>query len=551
MSGAAARPFGLSAVLGVAITAACVLWNLDVPTRLGTAFLTEQYLALILGLVLALCNLDLAGENPRWRVPFLAVGAVGFAALVYVAARYAALLPQVAFRPPLLTLLGTVTVALVLDGVRRKAGFTLFLIVLVFLAYALLAHLVPGPLVGRQLSFVRLVQYVGLDPSAVYASPMAVGAIVIVLFVFFGNLLFLAGGGAFFTDLALALTGRARGGSAKIAVVGSALFGSISGSAVSNVVTTGVVTIPLMRRGGYSARDAGAIEAIASTGGQLAPPIMGAAAFLMAEFLEIPYMAVVAAAALPALVYYVALFIQVDLMAARDGISAADEDIRPAAAVLREGWHLLIPFAVLFGALFWLGWNPEDSALLSALSIVVVGALRPYRGERVTLRGLWDSMAETGRSMVPLILIVAAAGMVIGVLNATGLGFALTLMLVQAIGQNVALVLLVAAGLCIVLGMGMPTSGVYVLLAALVAPAIVEAGIAPIAAHLFILYFGMMSMITPPIALAAFAAATISGADPMRTGLAAVRIGWSAFLLPFVFVAAPGLLLQAGPAAAL
>ncbi len=392
----------------------------------------------------------------------------------------------------------------------------------------------------------RLVQYVAFDPSAVFSAPLTIGATVIVLFVFFGNVLFLAGGGAFFTDLALALTGRARGGSAKIAVVGSALFGSISGSAVSNVVTTGVVTIPLMQRGGYRARDAGAIEAVASTGGQLAPPILGAAAFLMAEFLEIPYMDVVAAATLPALIYYVALFIQVDLMAARDGIAAADEDIRPTREVLAQGWHLLLPFVVLFGALFWRKWSPEDAAMLSALVILIAGALRPYGDSRVSFRGLIAACVDTGTAMVALILIVAAAGMVIGVLNATGLGFALSLILVQAVGSNVILLVLIAALICIVLGMGMPTSGVYVLLATLVAPSLVQAGIDRVAAHLFILYFGMMSMITPPIALAAFAASTISGAPPMATGVAAMRLGWSAFVLPFLFVASPALVMADG-----
>lgn len=542
-------PYRVAALWAARITAflipvTCVLWNLDAPIRLGMAFLTEQYLGVILGLVLATCYFGMAAEtrNPAIALAALVAGFIGLAALGFSVLNFTGIIAELAYRPTHLTFIGAAILLLILEGLRRKAGMTMFLLVVIFLAYALMAHLVPGALQGRRMPIERLVQYVAFDPSALYASPLVVGAVVIILFVFFGNVLFLAGGGSFFTDLALALTGRSRGGSAKIAVVGSALFGSISGSAVSNVVTTGVVTIPLMRRGGYSANDAGAIEAVASTGGQLAPPIMGAAAFLMAEFLEIPYMDVVAAAALPALIYYVALFVQVDLMAARDGITAADEDIRPTLKVLAEGWHLLVPFAVLFGALFGFGWGAEDAALLSALSIVIAGTLRPYRGQRVSLKGLLSACVETGQSMVGLILIVAAAGMVIGVLNATGLGFALSLMLVQSVGANAILLLLIAAFICIVLGMGMPTSGVYVLLAALVAPALIEAGIQAIPAHLFILYFGMMSMITPPIALAAFAAATVSGAEPMPTGLAAVKIGWSAFILPFLFVASPSLL---------
>jgi TRAP transporter 4TM/12TM fusion protein len=363
------------------------------------------------------------------------------------------------------------------------------------------------------------------------------------LFVFFGQLLFAAGGGAFLTDLAMAATGRSRGGSAKIAVVGSAMFGSISGSAVSNVVTTGVITIPLMQKGGYSRKDAGAIEAVASTGGQLTPPIMGAAAFLMAEFLEISYLTVASAALIPAVLYYLSVFLQVDLIAGRDGISNTLEDDMTVRRVLSDGWHFILPLGVLLAALFVWRFDPEDSAIMASVAILIVGFGRGYRKERLTFAKLRAVFVDTAISMVDLILVVAAAGFVIGVLNITGLGFALTLVLVNAVGSSPILLLLIAALVCIVLGMGMPTSGVYVLLAALVAPALVEAGVQQIAAHLFILYFGMMSMITPPVALAAFAAATITKADPLATGLAAMRTGWAAFIIPFVFIATPATLM--------
>jgi len=533
------------------ITLSCILWNLDLTTRLGIAVLTEQYLALVLGLSTCIVFLKLSWRGQRdagVNVLDLGCALLGLGTLGYAAFAYPGLLNEIAFRPPVLTFIGTVVTVLVLEGVRRSSGWSLFAIVAVFVGYALMAHLVPGPLVGRNLSLVQLVQYVGFDPSAVFGTPLKVGAEIVILFVFFGTLLFLAGGGEFFTDLSLAATGRTRGGAAKIAVVASALFGSISGSAVSNVVTTGVISIPLMRRGGYTAVDAGAIESVASTGGQLAPPIMGAAAFLMAEFLDIPYMAVATAAAVPALLYYFSVFVQVDLMAARDRISVVDQDIPRLTHVLWRGWHLVIPFVLLLYALFGMNSEPEDAALMSAVAIVIVGFLRPYGGHRLTFRKLLDAFIDTGTSMVELVLIVAAAGFVIGILNITGLGFALTLLLVDIVGGNLVPILLLSAGICIVLGMGMPTSGVYVLLAALVGPAIVSAGVDPIAAHLFLLYFGMMSMITPPIALAAFAAAAISKADAMTTGLAAVRIGWASFVIPFIFVGTPALLLKGPPA---
>ncbi len=537
----------IAGVLATVMCVVCILWNIDTPTRLGFAVLTEQYMAFQLGLAVTIAFLLFGAKGETKTAiswPDLAIAAVGFGVLMYAAWDFSFLLREQSYRPPGITVIGAVVVVTVMEGIRRRAGWALFSIVAVFLVYALFADKVPGDLIGKALTPVRLVQYVGFDPSAVFSTPLAVGTIIVVLFVFFGKLLFAAGGGAFFTDLAMAATGRTRGGSAKISVVASALFGSISGSAVSNVVTTGVVTIPLMRRGGYNKTDAGAIEAIASTGGQLTPPIMGAAAFLMAEFLDISYMTVVVAALVPAALYYVSVFIQVDLIAGRDKIQQVDEDVMRVQDVLKAGWHFGLPFGVLLGALFWLRYDPEDSALLSSIAIVLVGFLRGYRGERLTLSKLRDVFVQTGISMVDLILIVAAAGFVIGILNITGLGFALTLVLVDAIGSNLVLILAVSAIICIFLGMGMPTTGVYVLLAALVAPSLVEAGVSPIAAHLFILYFGMMSMITPPVALAAFAAAAITKSNPLTTGLAAMRVGWAAYIIPFIFVGTPALIME-------
>lgn len=537
------------AALASVMVVACILWNVETPTRMGVAILVQQYLALQLGLALTICYLRFGlGGQVKAQIGWfdLALALVSFAVLMYAAWDFAWLLREQAYRPWQITLIGVVVCVAVMEGVRRRAGLTLFIIVALFMIYALFADRVPGDLVGFALTPERLVGYVGFDPSAVFSTPLRVGTIIVLLFVFFGQLLFAAGGGAFFTDLAMAATGRSRGGSAKISVVGSAMFGSISGSAVSNVVTTGVITIPLMQRGGYSKRDAGAIESVASTGGQLTPPIMGAAAFLMAEFLDISYLTVAAAALVPAILYYISVFIQVDLMAGRDRVQAPDDDILKVREVMASGWHFLIPFAVLLAALFWWRMDPEDSALLASIAIVIVAFARSYRGTRLTLKSLGKVFVDTGTSMVDLILVVAAAGFVIGILNITGLGFALTLVLVDAIGSNLILLLLISAVICILLGMGMPTSGVYVLLAALVAPSLIRAGVEPLAAHLFILYFGMMSMITPPVALAAIAAASITKTNAMATGFAAMRIGWAAYIIPFLFVFTPALLAKSG-----
>lgn len=526
---------------------ACILWNIEAPTRLGFAVLVQQYMALQLGLALTIVFLrfNLHGDiksAPGWLDGMIAC--TTFGVLMYAAYDFSWLLHEQAYRPWQITMVGAVVTVTVMEGIRRRAGWMLFSIVAVFLIYALFADKIPGRLIGKEVSPIRLVQYVGFDPSAVFSTPLAVGTKIVLLFVFFGQLLFAAGGGRFFTDLAIAAIGKRRGGSAKISVIASALFGSISGSAVSNVVTTGVITIPLMKRGGYSAKDAGAIEAVASTGGQLTPPIMGAAAFLMAEFLEISYITIAAAALLPAVLYYFSVFMQVDLIAGRDHIQSNADDGPTTREIMRDGWHFVFPFGLLLFALFWWRLDPEDAALLASIAIVIVGFTRGYRGDKLTVKSLGRVFVDTGTTMVDLILVVAAAGFVIGVLNITGLGFALTLVLIDAVGSNLTLLLGISAFICIILGMGMPTSGVYVLLAALVAPSLVTAGINPIAAHLFILYFGMMSMITPPVALAAFAAAAITKTDPLATGLAAMRVGWAAFIIPFIFVASPALLMN-------
>jgi TRAP transporter 4TM/12TM fusion protein len=366
-------------------------------------------------------------------------------------------------------------------------------------------------------------------------------------FIIFGKLIVKTGGGEFFLDLAMAIMGRRRGGAAKISVISSALFGSISGSAVSNVATTGVMTIPLMTRSGYSRLQAGAIETIASTGGQFMPPIMGAAAFLMAEFLEIAYAEVVIAGLVPALLYYLAVFAQVDLVAARYKITVTQEDLPLTRDVLKKGWHFIVPFLAMLYCLFILNLEAEIAALYASVAIIAGGSIRAYKGIKLSIFNVFSSIWEAGLTMLSLIIIVTAAGFVIGILNISSGGFVLTMFMIQLGGGQLFVLLTIAAIICIILGMGMPTSGVYVLLAALVVPGLVEVGVLPLSAHMFILYFGMMSMITPPIALAAFAAATISGASPMKTGFESMRLGWVAYVVPFLFVLSPTLLLRGDP----
>jgi TRAP transporter 4TM/12TM fusion protein len=534
-------------ILGSLLVILPILWVLEVHALLGLDLFTEQLLAMVLGLALALVYVCVpARRGKRGRVPWydLVAAVLGLATLIHVTVQYERLLIDVSSRTTETLIIGIIVVILVMEGLRRAAGHTLFFVVIAFIVYALVADLVPGQLEGRPVGPEQLLNYLALDTNAVLGIPMKVGSTIVLMFILMGQLLFAAGGGQFLTDIAMATMGRRRGGAAKIAVVASALFGSISGTAVSNVASTGVLTIPMMRRSGYSAVNSAAIEAVSSTGGQLMPPIMGAAAFLIAEFLEIDYADVIVAAAIPALLYYAAIFIQVDLVAARHEIAVVKEDIPRVRTVMRNGWHFILPFVVLFYSLFELLVEAEVAALHASVFIVIFGLIRGYGDKKLRLKDIFSTLPNTSLICMQLFMILGGAGFVIGVLNITGLGGALALALVHMGGGNLAVLLLIAAVVCIILGMGMPTVGVYILLATLVAPAIVESGVSELSAHMFIFYFGMMSMITPPIALAAFAAAAISNSGPMQTGWASMKLGWVAYVIPFVFIASPALLMD-------
>jgi TRAP transporter 4TM/12TM fusion protein len=542
----------IAGFLALCLTLLAIGWSLSFQRTLGISLYPQQFMAAILALAMPIAFLMLPANRRSERVivPWYdcILAVVSFLAVAYVVWRYPQVVNLVFSRPAQAWIPGLIIGVLLLEALRRATGWALVIIISVFILYALFGNYMPGRLAGRAQNWQMLSGYMTFDSNGILGLPMAVAATVVVAFIFFGNLLSLTGGSKFFTDAALIGMGRFRGGSMKIAVLASGLFGSISGSAVANVTATGVVTIPMIKRDGYPAHKAGAIEAVASTGGQLMPPVMGAAAFLMAEFLQISYAEVVLAALVPAILYYVALFIQADLEAARLGIRKVPKSDIPAGRKVATGLHFLLAFAVLIYLLFNMGWQPERAALAAALCVVITSLLFGYQSERPSIGALLGSFAGTGKSVVEIILISAAAGIVIGVLNVTGLSFNLTYALVQLGGGSVIVLLVLSAVVCIVLGMGLPTLGVYVLLAALVAPALVALGIEPISAHLFVLYFGMMSMITPPIAIAAFAAASIAKAPAMSTAVESVKFGWAAFVVPFLFVFSPTLVLIGEPA---
>ncbi len=541
----------VAAMLAVAITVVALAWSANVPRMLGVSYYPQQFLAVIvaLALPLAMMMFTITREKRTGLLPWYdaAAAILGCIACTYIAWDYSVVVNQVFMRPVAAWLPGAILLIVLIEGLRRTTGWSLVIIMIIFLAYGLFGNLVPGRLAGRPQQWQTLAGYMAYDVNGVFGQSLEVATAIVVAFIFFGALLGVTGGAKFFTDASLLTMGRFRGGSMKIAVVSSALFGSISGSAVANVVATGVVTIPMIIRDKYPAAKAGAIEAVSSTGGQLMPPVMGAAAFIMAEFLQIPYADVALAALVPSLLFYGALFIQADLEAAKLGIKGAPKDQIPSRRTVVGGLHFLIAFGLMIYALFWMNWQPERAALLACLSAVITACLFGYDGMRASLRSLLGTFVETGESVVEIIIISAAAGIVIGVMNISGLSFNLTYWLVQFGGGSATVLLLMSAFVCFILGLGLPTLAVYLLLASLVAPAMVETGINPMAAHLFVLYYGMLSMITPPIALASFAAATIAKADANETGWESVRFGWSAFFIPFMFVYSPTLLLIGDP----
>lgn len=552
----------LTDAMAALMTVIALIWASDVLRLVGIAVYTEQYIALLLAFAIPLVYLTIpalkAVDNssdedeyagPQRQIPWydLLAALIGCLLSLYIMLRFPDLSQLTAKRPLDGLIPAIVMLVLLLEGVRRSSGFIIALVVASVIVLAFVGHLLPADISGRRIIPDHYIYFLLWDSTAVLGPVMKIVTTIVLAFVFFGTVLFKTGGATFFTDASASLMGKYRGGQAKISILGSSLFGTISGSVVANVVTTGVVTIPMMKKAGFRPKLAGAIEAVASTGGQLLPPVMGVTAFLMAEFLQVEYSAVALAALVPALLFYAALFIQADLEAGRANMRGLDpSEIPDGRKLLKSGWFFPIPFVVLITALFVLKYRPETAALLASASILATILIFGFRGTRPSLHQWFLIFRDTGLKVLDIFMVAAAAGVVIATLNYTGLGFGLTLAMVHLSGGNLFALLAISAVACIVLGMGMPTTGVYILLATLIAPALIQMGVQPMAAHLFILYFGCLSMITPPVAIGAFAAANIARADPLATGFEAVRFGWAVFVIPFLFVLSPSLLLQ-GP----
>ena len=439
-------------------------------------------------------------------------------------------------------IVASLLVFLVLEASRRVTGWALSILSLIFISYGLWGRDLPGMFAHRGYDWQVLSNHFFANTEGIYGTSVSVAASYIFLFILFGAVMNKSGMGQFFNDIALALAGHTKGGPAKVSVIASGFLGSINGSAIANVVTTGAFTIPLMKKTGYSAEFAGAVESSASVGGQLLPPIMGAAAFIMAEMLGVKYSNIIVWATVPALLYYLGILIQVQLRASKDGLHGLPKDQLPkAGAVMRDKGHLLLPIAFLLYMLFFSGRTVINSAFLTIIVTVIVSQFKA--STRMSLKDLIDSLAEGAKSTVSVAIACACVGIIIGVSSKTGFGLTMANTIIALGDTSLLFTLLFTMVTCMILGMGLPSIPAYIITATIAAPALAKLGIEPAAAHMFSFYYAMFANITPPVALASFAAAGLSGGDPMKTGYASVKLSIAGFIVPFMFVYSPKLML--------
>jgi len=514
----------------------------------GVVLIDARYLFVLASLLLPLVFLSVpanpasARQTPPWYDWLIAACVFGILIWFAVNAERGLQEGWEYSSPPTAKLLSGILCVLVLEALRRTSGWPMTIIVGTLALYPVVAHIIPNPLRGFNHSFENTIAYHVASSESLFGIPMRAFAEIVIGFIIFGLALNHTGGGKFFNDLAFALVGRMRGGAAQVGIISSGLQGSISGSVISNVISSGVVTIPAMKRTGFRSDYAGAVEAVASTGAVLMPPVMGSTAFVMASFLGLSYTQIALAATIPALLFYVALVVQVDSYSARLGLRGLKSSELPKlGAVMKEGWFYIPVFALLIILLVFL----QDEALApfyaTALLIAINQSLPQHR---MSWKQLGDLGLSVARGLAELVAILMAVGFIIGSLSMTGLAGTLANDLVYLAGGAPLVLLLMGAITSFIFGMGMTVTACYIFLAIVLAPPLVKAGLDPLAVHLFIMYWGMVSFITPPVALATFAAAPLAGASAMKIGLQSIRLGTAIYLVPFCFVLNPALIFK-------
>ncbi len=514
-----------------------------------TTYAPDQYALLFITLAFSLVLSFLLwprrdGSTPD-RIPWadLGLAMLSLACIGYMFVKYDYVVNRFPTAHPLSATdmaVGVLAILLVLEATRRTIGASLPIVAIAFIAYALAGPWLPGWLHHRGLTLEIAVDQTYFTTEGIFGVPLSVAGTYVILFIIFGAFLEKSGAGQFFMNFANAIAGGARGGPGKVAVVSSSLFGTISGSAVANVMVDGWLTIPMMKKTGFKPEAAAAIEAVASTGGQIMPPIMGAAAFVMAEFMGVSYTQVMVAATIPALFYYGALFAAIHFNAVRSGLKGIPREELPllGAIILRQG-HLFLPVIVLLVLLLY-GYTPTYGAIVATVAVIAISWVR--RETRLNWKTCIAALREGAEHTVPVAMACAAAGIVIGIVLQTGLALRFTAFLVDIAGGSLMPALLITMVAGIILGMGMPTTPAYIMQAALLVPALIKLGVAPMAAHMFAFYFSCLSAVTPPVALAVYAAASIGGAGLWGSGWQALKFAAAGFIVPFFFVYNPALL---------
>nr|WP_072914165.1 TRAP transporter permease [Desulforamulus aeronauticus] len=536
----------LSGSSGMAVAVLATVFSLF---QLYTAFFgvldaqIQRAIHLSFGLALVYILYPTRKSWSRSRVHWfdLLLAILSVAAPLYIVICYKDLVMRAGITTTTDMLVGGLGVLFVMEAARRVVGWPIVTVAILFLGYAFAGPYLPGAFAHQGVTINGLVGHLFYTTEGIFGIPLGVSSTFIFLFILFGAYLEKTGLGKFFIDLANAIAGWASGGPAKVAVLSSGLMGTVSGSSVGNVAGTGSLTIPMMKKLGYRPEFAGAVEAAASTGGQLMPPIMGAAAFLMAEFVGTPYVNIVKAAALPALLYFTGIWIGVHLEAKRAGLKGIPrEELPKVKYILAERGHLALP---LIGIVYLLvsGRSPMQAALWAIALSIVASMLR--KSTRISLLDVLKGLEEGARSALGVVIACATAGIIIGVVTKTGLGLSLGSTLIDLAGGQLLPTLFFTMITSIILGMGVPTTANYVITSTIAAPILVQMGVPVLAAHMFVFYFGIIADVTPPVALAAFAGAGIAGSDPMKTGVQASKLAIAAFLIPYIFVLSPSLLL--------
>jgi TRAP transporter 4TM/12TM fusion protein len=536
-------------ILAVLSVFVAIFFIVDIPLLVArVSFFSQQFIAIFWALTVSLLFLTFPASkkspknSPKWYDFLLA--SLSMVVGLYAAIYYPEILLRMGIVTPRDAILGVIATFLILESVRRTAGLAIVGVILVFVAYTKFGSYLPGIFGTGEISWSRLFQQIYLGADFMMGMPLRVVCSIVFGFILFGVIFLSFGGGDTLMNLAYSVMGRFRGGPAKVAVIASSLFGSISGSPVANVSASGMITIPLMKKTGYPDYYAGAVEAAASTGGQIMPPVMGAAAFILAEFLGISYATVVAAALVPAILFYAGLFIQIDLQAVKRHIKGMSrEEVPSFVQALKSGWLSLVPVAVLIWALFVLFLAPGISALYGMTSAIIISLIKKETRALWSFKKLLGVLHSTCRAMFAIVAVCAGAGLIVGLVAYTGLGLSFSQMLTQAACGYLPILAILAAVASIVLGMGMPTAAAYIMVAVLAAPAMIDLGVEPIVAHLFVMYYAVLSMLTPPVCLAVFAAASLAEAPYAKIAAQSLKLSIAGFFTPFFFLFNPGVLM--------